>query len=211
MQFNLSGLKNVYSEALNSEDKTMAFDLAIGRGRFLFLMLLSDEDKDSKDNLFIYLRTINRMIKLKLYGSHRNGVFTAYFKPEDENHIIEELQLGNNPNNPFDFERFLNQLNSIIPEHIPLNTKIDTLRDNREQLRNIQSTDESEKTVFDGVMQLEKGVKSPRERTLRKLYIYTETDPAVVSEFIRVLKKKNMTVKWTTPDRARGISIETFL
>lgn len=54
-------------------------------------------------------------------------------------------------------------------------------------------------------------MKSPRERTLRKLYIYTETDPAVVSEFINVLKKKNMTVKWTTPERDRGILLESFL
>ena len=58
-------------EALSSYDKSVAFDIVIGRGRFLFLMFLAEEDE--KDTLFIYMRNTAVMRKLKMYGSHRNG------------------------------------------------------------------------------------------------------------------------------------------
>lgn len=51
IQFNFTQLKNVYMEALRSYDKSVAFDIKIGKGRFLFLMFLAEEDE--KDTLFL--------------------------------------------------------------------------------------------------------------------------------------------------------------
>lgn len=52
IEFNFNRLQNLYIATLHSFDKAMAFDIEIGRGRFLFMMYLSDEDKESKDMLF---------------------------------------------------------------------------------------------------------------------------------------------------------------
>lgn len=37
IQFNFTELKNVYMEALSSYDKSVTFDIRIGRGHFCFL------------------------------------------------------------------------------------------------------------------------------------------------------------------------------
>ena len=42
------------------------------------------------------------------------------------------------------------------------------------------------------------GNRSPRDRTLRKLYVYTDADIKDIDEFIVILKRHNMTVAWTT-------------
>ena len=44
IEFNFNRLQNLYIATLHSFDKAMAFDIDIGRGRFLFMMYLSDED-----------------------------------------------------------------------------------------------------------------------------------------------------------------------
>ena len=56
IKFNFNRLQNIYFATLNSDDKATAFDIQIGKGRFLFMMYLSDEDKEAKDTLFIYMR-----------------------------------------------------------------------------------------------------------------------------------------------------------
>ncbi len=128
--FNFSGLKEIYAEAWKSDDKTIAFEIQNGKGRFLFMMLLSKEDKEAKDNLFIFLKNTNKMIQLKLYGSHRNGEFNAYIKDEDRDALIAELELTHSSGHSFSFVNFLEQLNCDIPATLLLNHKINTLRKN---------------------------------------------------------------------------------
>jgi len=149
----------------------------------------------------IFLKNTNKMIGFKLYGSHRNGNFNAYINKTDEDALIAELGLMPDSNHLFDFLHFMKQLNDAIPNSLPINTKVETLRNNRDVINKLSPVDDSKKTVFNGVMQLEKGVKSPRDKTLRKLYMYTDTDPMLVSKFIQLLKQRNMTVKWTTPNK----------
>lgn len=71
IEYNFIRLKNIYEEALRSYDKSVAFDVKIGRGRFLILMFLSEADE--RDSLFVYMRNTMVMRKLKMYGSHRNS------------------------------------------------------------------------------------------------------------------------------------------
>ena len=42
IEFNFNRLQNLYIATLHSFDKAMAFDIEIGRGRFLFMMYLSN-------------------------------------------------------------------------------------------------------------------------------------------------------------------------
>lgn len=195
IQFNFTGLKKIYMHALVSYDKTVAFDIRIGRGRFLFLMFLAEDDE--RDSLFLYMRNTAIMRKLKMYGSHRNGDFKVYISDEVQERMIEELQLQKG-NATFVFEQFLNEINNAIPQEISMAQKVKTLRDNRNIIRTV-GIDDIEKTVLIGTKALSKG--KPRERTLRKLYMYTEESETVITELIKNLKKANMTVAWTTEDK----------
>jgi hypothetical protein len=47
IQFNLTGLDGIYAEAMERSDPTLAFEVLQGRGRFVFLMFFSPEDKES--------------------------------------------------------------------------------------------------------------------------------------------------------------------
>ncbi|ALP38218.1 hypothetical protein ASL14_20620 [Paenibacillus sp. IHB B 3084] len=43
--------------------------------------------------------------------------------------------------------------------------------------------------------------KKPQDKTLRKLYVYTDGAVEDIAELIQLLKKFNMTVAWTTKDK----------
>lgn len=195
IEYNFIRLKNIYEEALRSYDKSVAFDVEIGRGRFLILMFLSEADE--RDSLFVYMRNTMVMRKLKMYGSHRNGDFKVYISDEVQMRMKAELQLKEG-NATFDFERFLNEVNNAIPQEITMSQKVETLRDNRNIIRTV-GIDEIEKTVLIGTKVLSKG--KPQDRTLRKLYMYTEESETVITELIKNLKKANMTVAWTTEEQ----------
>lgn len=195
IEYNFIRLKNIYEEALRSYDKSVAFDVKIGRGRFLILMFLSETDE--RDSLFVYMRNTMVMRKLKMYGSHRNGDFKVYISNEVQMRMKAELQLQEG-NATFDFERFLNEVNNAIPQEITMSQKVKTLRDNRNIIRTV-GIDEIEKTVLIGTKVLSKG--KPQDRTLRKLYMYTEESETVITELIKNLKKANMTVAWTTEEQ----------
>lgn len=206
IEYNFNGLKNIYEEALHSYDKSVAFDVNIGRGRFLILMFLSEVD--DRDSMFVYMRNTMVMRKLKMYGNHRNGDFKVYISEEVKSRMIAELQLQEGIG-VFEFEHFLNQINQRIPQRISIDEKVRTLRDNRDIIRTV-AIDENEKTVLIGPKRLSKG--EPQDKTLRKLYMYTEESATVITDLIKKLKDANMTVAWTTEDqRYRAANINTMI
>lgn len=199
MEFNFTQLKNVYSEALRSPDRSLAFDISNGKGRFLFMMFLSSEDKDAKDNLFIYMRNTRKILKLKTYGSHKKGNFTVYLDDKKKKELICELKLERGSNKSFDFEHFLNELNSAIPQTLSMNTKTNTLRHSKNIIQTLNVLDEGEKSVLIGLKHLSDG-KKPQDKTLRKLYLYTNNSPDEIDTLISLLKSTNNTLMWTTED-----------
>ncbi len=139
--------------------------------------------------------------RYKLYGNHIKGDFYIYIDESLRAKLINELILTN-IGNPFSFEDFLIQLNNKIPNKLSLEEKIKKLRDNWNDLRTYglaDMLDESEKTILIGEKRLPEGQK-PREKTLRKLYLYTNGAPIDVAALIVLLKKANMTVSWTSPN-----------
>lgn len=204
--YNFTGLQSVYLQALASYDKSVAFDIKIDKGQFLLLMFLAEDDE--KDTLFLYMRNIMVMRKLKMYGSHKKGDFKVYITDEVQAKMIEELQLQEG-DGTFSFELFLNQMNQAIPLEIDMEQKVRTLRTNRKIIRTV-GLDDIEKTVLIGTRELSVG--KPQDKTLRKLYMYTEESEKEITDFIKNLKKANMTVAWTTEDqRFRAANINQLI
>jgi hypothetical protein len=204
-KFNLTGLKSIYNEYINRKLQTLVFEIKHGKGLFNFLMFFSDEDKESKDRLYLFLGRTSVFIKLKLYGSHRNGDFTIYIKERQKELIIDELDLAKH-DGTFDFTKFLEDLNGTIPSEL---SKVKLIKREvwiqvKNEIPNI--IDESEKTILSGIMKLSHG-KKPREKTLRKLYYFVCDSATTFADLIHDLKSKNTTLAWTNDEGKRGKSI----
>ena len=141
------------------------------------------------------MRNTNVLRKLKMYGNHTKGTFDVYISEEIKAALTNELCLSHT-GNIFDFNRFLNQLNSNIPLEITHETNINNLRNNRNIIETLGVIDEVEKTILIGQRHLSIG--HPQDKTLRKLYLYTNADPKDIDELIKLLKKFNRTVAWTS-------------
>ncbi|KKO45197.1 hypothetical protein WG68_12290 [Arsukibacterium ikkense] len=202
-QFNFSGLSPLFNESIERDEQTIAFEVQNGRGRFLFLMFFDDDDIETQDQLFVFLRNTRYMLELKLYGAHRKGQFCVYVKPWQEEQIKLELGIGQSQSTtPFDLIRFLTDLNAALPVSLPLTQKIENLRRNWNVIRPDlpeRVIKEEDKTVLIGEKRLPEG-HSPNERTLRKLYLHTQGNPNDIARLIRCLKAAKMTVAWTTED-----------
>ncbi|HAX1821821.1 TPA: hypothetical protein JXS99_005718, partial [Escherichia coli] len=92
------------------------------------MIFFAPEDKNiSGDSLFIYLRNVNVLLRLKLYGSRKNGVFNVYITPSQQQILLDELQLTPGGSH-FSFNNFLNELNDAIPQTLSFKRKIETIR-----------------------------------------------------------------------------------
>lgn len=76
-------------------------------GRFIFFMFFAENDKKSKDLLYLYLQNTNRLEEIKLYGSHWNGDFEIYFSNRLEEAIKAELGIVGGGNQPLTSITFL--------------------------------------------------------------------------------------------------------
>jgi hypothetical protein len=214
MKFNFTGLKHIYSDALDSTDPTIAFEIQNGAGVFVFMMFLSKEEIKKNDKLFLYFRNINTLQNIKLYGNHQSGDFYAYINQDLEELIRLELQLQGGIGNEFNLNNFLNNINNNIPLVLPSFTKGEILRrawpDLAERMRDV--VDDADKTILIGLKRLKKNTKA-RDKTLRKLYLYVESHDNSIASFIEEIKKKPFTLAWTndptkTPKTFAQLAIE---
>jgi hypothetical protein len=209
--YNLGRLAAIYRDAIQHREPTLAFEVRHGAGRFVFLMFFSEEDEASRDRLFLFLRNTNYMLELKLYGNHLAGGTKIYLTPEKERRIWEELRVRPGTMN-FDWERFVGELNDAIPQKLALQATLEELRrvwpNVRDRLPNV--LDEAEKTVLVGIRRLSASQR-PRDRTLRKLYLYTNGSAADISRLIQALAGANITLVWTNEEGAEGRSFADIL
>ncbi|MDR0747347.1 MAG: hypothetical protein LBE89_05575 [Helicobacteraceae bacterium] len=192
-------------------ESTLVFEIKHGRGLFNFLMFFADEDIETRDRLFLYLRHTNIFIALKMYGNHKKGDFFIYINKETKEKIIKELDLLEN-DNTFNFIKFLNGLNGFVPNNISLNKKVNKLREIWPSIKNRipNILDESNKTILFGIIHLPSG-KRPREKTLRKLSLFTHSDADTIRKLIDALKYKNVTLAWTDDETKKEKSISNIL
>ncbi|WP_433704171.1 hypothetical protein [Paraburkholderia sacchari] len=197
----MNGFFAVWFEALDQDEPTVAFEIRNGRGRFLFMMFFDPEDEKTKDKLLVFLQSTRYMLKLKLYGAHDRGDFRIFLEDWQVEKIKRELQLEGGEGPAFDIAKFLDVLNASIPRSVPLSTKVKLLRENRgayqDDLADI--LDFHKRTELIGERQLPPE-KKPRERTLRKLYLYSAQSPEDVAAYIVDLKRRNCTVCWREPE-----------
>lgn len=211
-KYELSGLKDVFKEAIHRKEPTIVFELNNGRGKFLFMMFFDSEDEKTKDQLFIFMRNTQRMVKLKLYGNHYDGQFSLYLEEYVKDWFKKELLIeSGNPFNKFDFDSFFAKLNNSIPSSIPLQSKIVKIRESWTDVASKlpkEVVDEDEKTILLGDKALPSNQK-PREQTLRKLYLYSDGNAEDITILINNLKRLNRTVAWTNDikklDRAKKV------
>jgi hypothetical protein len=211
IQFNLTGLKNIYSEAIKRSDPTLAFEVTNGHGRFVFLMFFSSEDKESKDKLFLHLRNTRVFLELKAYGSHRNGDFFIYFNDSDQLAMRNELDLGMK-GNAFNFTDFLEEINSQIPTSLPLQAKLNKIREVWHHVKNNLNkvVDNADKTILMGIKRLPEG-KNPQDKTLRKLYVYTNGSAEVIASLIASLRSARLTLAWTDREDVKEKSLAEIM
>lgn len=211
VKFNLTGLSRIYSEAIGRSDPTLAFEVIQGRGRFVFLMFFSPEDKESKDKIFLQLRNTRVFLQLKAYGNHEKGHFLIYISDADQAAIRDELQLGNG-GPPFSFSDFLEQINNSIPPSLPLQAKLDKIREVWPQVKdNLKKVVENaNRTTLMGIKRLPEGM-NPQDKTLRKLYIYTNGSADVITALINALKKARVTLAWTDREDVEEMSLAKIM
>ncbi|EJB8439024.1 hypothetical protein MW344_003612 [Vibrio parahaemolyticus] len=199
MKFNLSGLAPIYSEAYFNKSPTLGFEVDIEGGEFVFMMFFSDEDEESKSRLFVYLKRTQVLLPpFKTYGSRRHGDFHIYINEAVEVLIRAELGILHGQGAEFQLEAFLNRLNAQIPEYSNATDKVNALRDAAPTVsRTYSIIDDADKIYLLGLKNLPDG-SSPREKTLRKLYLYVEAEPETIDMFILQLKRQNKTLRWTS-------------
>lgn len=200
IEYNLSGLTQIYNAAYET-NPTLCFEIANGRGRFVFMMFFSKEDEKSKDRLFILLKRTRVLLEVLLYGSHPKGVFTMYIKPADQQRIIEELDITHGHGNQFNFTNFLDEVNNCIPTELPLAATVSKLKENKQEIvalgLNKRIIDDSTKIYPIGPWPLCSTEHKPDEKKLCKLYLYINADPSAIINSIQLLKNTHHTFAWS--------------
>lgn len=137
--------------------------------------------------MFIYLRNVNVLLRLKLYGSRKNGFFNVYITPSQQQILSDELQLTPGGSH-FSFNNFLNELNDAIPQTLSFKRKIETIRTVWPKVCNSLNgvIDDAHKTILIGIKKLPK-INVPG-KTLRKLFTCTNSPANDVQHFIDILK-----------------------
>lgn len=215
MYFNFTGLHPVFCEAIRRHEPTVAFPLANGRGRFLFLIFIPTDSegkiKWSALELFIILSRTQAILKFDLMGQHyHQGDFKIRLTSADIAAIRAELGLdGATSNGPaFELAQFLSVLNAAIPSTLPLEQKIQAIQSDAAMVKAHcgKFVDSALKIHLLGPRKLELP-KKPREETLRKLYTLNAA-PKTIASLVRNLKALNWTVSWT--DKVSSDADEDF-
>jgi len=210
-KFNLTGISKIYSQALSSGSGTLSFEIRNGIGCFVFIMFFSKEDSETLDHLYLYLRNSNTFLRVKLYGSHRNGDFFIYITTELKEAIRAEVSNGGHGDR-LQLLTLLTEINASIPSTFKLSSSIETLQNNWDQVKTQLSNyiEDSQKIYLIGVRPLQ-APKRPQEKTLRKLYLHTKCSPDLAAEIISKLKKKNCTLMWSATPPHTAISVSTIM
>lgn len=205
-RFNLGNLFNIYKQA-EEETKAVIFESHIGKGRFLFMIFFSEEDS-SKDKFFLYLRNTNELISSILYGNHSKGDFYIYPSKIIQDKLVKELQLKEGTGT-FNFNTFMQQFNESIPQSILAAERMRLMKNHKNVISQTDAIDEAEKTHLLSIKRLSVG--TPRDKTLRKLYLYTENNPRDIESLISILKKANYTTMWGKKKPEKNVNVQSWI
>lgn len=216
MEFNFKGLHPAFLEAVNRHEPSIAFALAEGKGKFVFLLFMTTDSSGrivwGDLELFILLARTQRMLQFKLLGNHKKaGDFKVRLDENDEQAIRGELGLGQTAGSPvFVLLDFLAKLNGMIPTFIPLEDKIAVIGSERAAVETHckKYLDDASKVYLLAARRLPDGHR-PREETLRKLYMLN-ANPTAIAALIRSLKRVRWTTYWTAQKPASDAFADVF-
>jgi hypothetical protein len=204
--YELGRIAAIYAAARNRGEPTIAFEMRQGNGRFVFLIFFSDQDEESKDTLYLFLRRTNVVLTLKMYGDHWGGTTRVFLTEAKKRLILAELAIWSG-GKPFDWASFFAQVNAAIPQTLPLQETLEKVREVWPDVKKdvASGLDECEKTVLIGIKRLPPNQR-PRDRTLCKLYVYTDGNAADIAHLIDALRRANITLLWSSPENGEGKS-----
>jgi hypothetical protein len=95
---------------------------------------------------------------------------------------------------------------------LPLQAKLNKIREVWPQVKTNLSkvVDNANKTILMGIKRLPEG-KSPQDKTLRKLYIYTNGSAGVITSLIHALKTARVTLAWTDREEVEAKSLAAIM
>lgn len=214
MRFNFQGLSPLYRAAMTQRMPTIAFPMADGVGRFVFLVFVpSDSDgtpRWSESDLFILLLRTNQALQFRLLGRHlrsdaQPGDFFIDLDHADERAIRAELNIPPNAvNGPvFRLQDLLTRLNAAFPARVDPEHTVSMFRKHRDIIR-----DNCKKQIADAakIHLVRFGPPShgvPREETLRKLYMLSGQAPERVTALVNMLRSVGWTAFWS--DKAQPV------
>ncbi|MFD1555199.1 hypothetical protein ACFSHT_06075 [Paraburkholderia silviterrae] len=216
MDFNFKGLHPAFLEAVNRHEPSIAFALAEGKGKFVFLLFMATDSAGrivwGALEMFILLANTQKMLRFKLLGNHKiAGDFKVRLTEGDKQAIRAELGLGGAAGGPaFVLLDFLSKLNGMIPASIPLEAKVAVIKGESKAINAHCKSylDDATKVYLLAARPLPNG-KRPREETLRKLYML-DAEPSAIAALIRNLKMIRWTTYWTATKPASDRFAETF-
>jgi hypothetical protein len=215
-EFNFTKLHPVFLEAIQRHEPSIAFALAEGVGKFVFLLFMKTDSSGDIEwgelELFVLLARTQGMIRLKLLGNHKNaGNFKVRLRDEHERAIRDELGIGNAAAGPaFVLSDFLEKLNGMIPVSVSLQEKIAVIQENKPSICThcAEYMDDASKVYLLRAGPLAPG-KRPREETLRKLYML-DVPREDIAALIQKLKSVRWTAFWTASKPKTDKFAETF-
>uniref|UniRef100_UPI00223EED04 hypothetical protein n=1 Tax=Providencia rustigianii TaxID=158850 RepID=UPI00223EED04 len=145
---------------------------------------------------------------LKMYGSHARGDFILYVNGWQEQLIRDELGIQNGQQNHFILNDFLNRLNNQIPQQIDYHLTANVLRDNKDAINSNLSSiiDDALKVNLVGIRRLQDNARA-RDKTLRKLYLYSDGNGDDIAAFIDAINADGrFTIGWREDSSSMSFS-----
>ena len=203
IQFNFTRLQPLLREGLRDQRGTIGFELANGRGRFAFFLLLCSDTQGKVQignlTLRVLLIRTQRLLSLRLFGSHLiKGDFKVYLTPEDERAIRSELGIESAAQGHFSLMGLLETLNSEIPSSLPYHDS-EALTHTHRALLEESFRDHIDDPTYRYLLHMKRlpPNQRPREETLRKALMYLDGDSRDIAKLVVDLRRANITLCWT--------------
>src|SRR5690606_29174295 len=148
-----------------------------GKGLFLFMMFFDYEDDSTKDVIYIFMKNIQRMLKLKLYGNHLKGQFDIYIDEWMKELFRRELlHEDSQSSQKRSVENFFRALHLSITSKLTLSDKVNVRRRSWSEVSShlpADGRDEGAKKILIGDVQLANNTKHTG-KTRQRLYLYAD-------------------------------------
>lgn len=202
LEFNFTGLKDIFLEADRSDLLTFGFSMDAGKGRVAFVVRTPQnaEGRPDYNETYALIALCRTRVwgKYTLLGNHKKaGNFKARIRAFFEKAIKAEVCGEGGDANGFSLHAALADINARIPHGLAGTGSLPSLRAVRTVMGSDWSreVDDGDKTHILSFPRLALP-RRPRENTLLKLVGCDKPD-GEIAELLKVLREQNTTVAWS--------------